>query len=128
MKSSKAVCSRNAPDPTEAVMIRGKGEGGRGRGYLIITASVEWGAFLVTLLIALATPSCTVTNTNLRMLSFFIVFQNQIGSYACTGSIDICFLSYGGVGSGLIAAQNLIANIRKHGLPDTHTLVTSIRS
>ena len=46
---------RNAPDPTEAVMIRGKGEGEGGRGYgsfqplgyLIITASVEWGAFLI---------------------------------------------------------------------------------
>ena len=32
---------RNAYDPTEAVMIRG-----RGRGYLIITGIVEWGAFL----------------------------------------------------------------------------------
>ena len=46
---------RNALDPTEAVMIRGKGKGGRGYGsfqplgYLIITASVEWGAFLASL-------------------------------------------------------------------------------
>ena len=50
--------SRNSLDPTEAV-IRGKGEGERGEGkggygsfqplaYLIITASVEWGAFLDT--------------------------------------------------------------------------------
>ena len=50
------MCIRNALDVSEAVMMRGKGEGERGNGkgygsfqllgYLIITASVEWGAFL----------------------------------------------------------------------------------
>ena len=40
----KTGIARNAPDPTEAVMIRRKGEGGRGA--LIFTASVESGAFV----------------------------------------------------------------------------------
>ena len=42
------VAHRNALDPIEAVMIRGKGYGSfQPLGYLIITASVKWGAFLV---------------------------------------------------------------------------------
>ena len=44
MVCGRYIASRNALDPTEAVMIRGKGFGSfQPLGYLIITASVEGG-------------------------------------------------------------------------------------